>query len=83
MHQNYPNPFNAATVIRYGLPEASFATVSVYNLVGQRVAALYEGNQQAGQHTITWDASDFPSGIYFARLEAAGYDKSVKMVLLK
>jgi hypothetical protein len=83
LFQNYPNPFNAATVIRYRLHEASFAAVSVYNLLGQRVAVLCQGIQQPGQHTIIWDASDLPSGIYFARLEVAGYHKSVKMVLLK
>ncbi len=83
LHQNYPNPFNATTVIRYSLPEAGFATVSIYNLLGQRVAALYEGNQEAGEHTITWDALDSPSGIYFARLEAAGQNKTIKIVLLK
>ncbi|MEE8417575.1 MAG: M28 family peptidase, partial [candidate division Zixibacteria bacterium] len=69
LYANYPNPFNAATIIRYSLPENSYVTLSVYNRLGQRVAALAKGIEQAGVHIITWDATDFPSGFYFARLE--------------
>lgn len=81
--QNYPNPFNASTTLSYMLPQSGSVTISIYNLLGQRVATIFEGDQQAGQHTITWDATDFPSGIYFARLEVGEYSKSIKMVLLK
>ena len=83
LFQNYPNPFNAATTLSYMLPKSGSVTISIYNLLGQRVATICEGIQQAGQHSITWDASDFPSGVYFARLEAGEYSKSIKMVLLK
>jgi hypothetical protein len=69
---NYPNPFNAATIIRY-----------IYNLLGQRVETLLEGVQDPGEHTLTWDASHLPSGIYFARLETADRTENIKMVLLK
>jgi hypothetical protein len=81
--QNYPNPFNAATVINYTLPQSCPVTLSIYNLLGQRVATIHESEKQAGRHSITWDASDFPTGVYFARLEAGEYSKSIKMVLLK
>ncbi len=80
---NYPNPFNAATRLSYMLPRSGPVTITIYNLLGQRVATIYEGEKQAGQHTITWNASAFPSGVYFARLEAGEYSKSIKMVLLK
>jgi len=83
LYGNYPNPFNAATVIRYSLPVNSYVTLSVYNLLGQRVAVLFNGNQPAGEHSITWDASDFPSGIYFARLEVDDQSESIRMLLLK
>ena len=83
LFQNYPNPFNSATVLNYNLPEACPITICIHNLLGQRVDILYEGVRQAGEHSVTWDASDFPSGIYFARLETGGYAESLKLVLLK
>ncbi|UCC79597.1 MAG: right-handed parallel beta-helix repeat-containing protein [Candidatus Zixiibacteriota bacterium] len=81
--QNYPNPFNAATNIEFILSRRSFLSITIYNILGQEVAILYRGIRQAGAHTISWDASDFPSGVYFARLEAGGYTRNIKMLLLK
>lgn len=81
--QNYPNPFNASTTVSYSLPGEAEVSICIYNLLGQRVAILFEGTQQAGEHSISWDASGFPSGIYFARLDAGGNSQNVKMVLLK
>ncbi len=81
--QNYPNPFNAATVLNYTLSQAGQISISIYNLLGQRVVTLYDGMQQAGEHKLIWDAADIPSGIYFARLQTDDYSKSIKMVLLK
>ncbi len=81
--RNFPNPFNASTSIRYGLPEQSDVRIEIYNLLGQRVATIYDGLQDAGEHSITWDASGFPSGVYFARLEVGDYSESLKLVLLK
>jgi serine protease len=83
LSQNYPNPFNSATVLIYDLPQTCPVTICIHNLLGQRVDILYEGVQQAGRHSITWDASDFPSGIYFARLQTGSYAESLKLVLLK
>jgi hypothetical protein len=81
--KNHPNPFNASTTIKYYLPSKSDISLSIYNLLGQRVETLFKGVQDPGEHSITWDASRFPSGIYFARLEAAGRTENIKMVLLK
>ena len=81
--ENYPNPFNANTTLRYSMPETNQITLSIYNLLGQRVATVFEAVQEAGEHSVTWDASDFPSGVYFARLEAGGKSENVKMVLVK
>jgi hypothetical protein len=81
--QNYPNPFNAATTIRYSLPYKSVVSLSIYNLLGQQVETLFEGVQNPGEHELTWDASHLPSGIYFARGEARGISKTVKLVYLK
>jgi hypothetical protein len=81
--QNYPNPFNNATVIRYRLDRAGPVGLSIYNLLGQKIATIFEGVQSTGEHTVLWDAAGFPSGIYFARLEVAEQNKSIKLVLLK
>ena len=79
----YPNPFNATTTISYSLPEQGEVAISIYNLLGQRVAIIFEGTREAGEYSITWDASDFSSGVYFARLEAGEQSENIKMVLLK
>jgi hypothetical protein len=83
LSQNYPNPFNASTVIEFALTEKSFVELTVYNLLGQKAATVFKGEKGAGYYTITWNGSEFPSGVYFARLQAGGISKSVKMVLLK
>ncbi len=83
LSQNHPNPFNAATTISYTLPEQGEVAISIYNLLGQRVAIIFEGTREAGEHTITWDADDHPSGVYFARLETGERTENIKMVLLK
>ena len=81
--RSYPNPFNATTTLQYSLLQSSGVTIEIYNIVGQRVATIYEGFQDAGEHSIHWDSSAFPSGVYFARLEAGGQSQTVKMMLLK
>ena len=83
MSQNYPNPFNSSTVINYSLPVESFVTVSIYYVVGWLEATIFEGIQRAGTQTISWNADDYPSGIYFARVEAEGRVGHVRMVLVK
>jgi hypothetical protein len=83
LSQNYPNPFNASTTIRYSLFETGPVNISIYNLLGQEVAILYEGMQDAGQHIVTWDARDLPSGVYFARMKTENGSESIKMALLK
>ena len=81
--QNYPNPFNAETVIKFRLAQTGNARIAVYNIIGQQVALLHDGIKQAGEHSVRWNADDFPSGIYFARLIAGDVSRSVKLILLK
>jgi hypothetical protein len=81
--QNYPNPFNAQTTIRFVLPESQNVELTIYDLLGRRVEILIDEFRTAGIHACKFDASDFPSGVYFARLETKNETKSIKMLLLK
>ncbi|MFH1010709.1 MAG: right-handed parallel beta-helix repeat-containing protein [bacterium] len=83
LHQNYPNPFNPTTVIRYDVPQADKVSLTIYNLLGQRVATLFDGRQAAGSHTISWDAADLPSGVYFCRMNTPEFVQTRKMLLVK
>lgn len=83
LEQNYPNPFNPSTSIRYALPQGSHVLLEVYNVIGQRVATLVDENQGAGYHDVRFSGSSLPSGVYFYRLTAGGFVKTMKMVLTK
>ncbi len=80
---NYPNPFNASTVIEYHLPEASEVKLEVYNLIGEKVATLVDGKQEAGYKSVTWDASSVSSGLYFYRLTCGDFSEAKMMMLVK
>ncbi|HLP15004.1 MAG TPA: alpha-amylase family glycosyl hydrolase [Bacteroidota bacterium] len=71
LEQNYPNPFNPSTTLRYGLPVSSRVRLTIYNVLGQEVAEVVNGEQAAGWHTQVWNAP-VSSGMYFYRIEAVG-----------
>jgi beta-xylosidase len=81
--QNYPNPFNNSTMINYQLAMNSNVELSVYNLLGQKVATLVNQEIPLGTHRVTWNAQNSPSGIYFYKITAGGYSEIRKMMLLK
>lgn len=84
LKQNYPNPFNPKTVIRYTLPVTCHLDLSIYNILGQKVAILVNKKQPAGWYKLDWDASGFTSGVYFYRLSTnKGYVETKKLLLLK
>jgi len=83
LHQNYPNPFNPATTIRFSLSRQGLVTLRIYNILGENVATLVNGETYAGEHRMEWDAGNFPSGSYIARLETNGAVESRKLILLK
>jgi len=86
--QNYPNPFNSETVIRYSLPQDGPVELAVFNMDGQHVATLAQGQRQAGAYTLRWDGRDnkgqaVASGIYLYRLRAEGWTQTHKLTLLR
>lgn len=81
--QNYPNPFNPVTTIRYGLPEKSLVRLEVFDVAGQRVAFLVDGERDAGYHDVKFNAESLPSGIYFYRLLAGEFVETKKLILMK
>jgi hypothetical protein len=83
LDQNYPNPFNPSTVISYKLPISSLVTIKVYDVLGREVQTLVNERQAAGNHSVTFNASSLPSGVYFYRLQAGNYSAAKKVLLLK
>ena len=88
LHENYPNPFNPTTTLRFDLPEISDITLTIYNMLGQKVRTFDYQNTSAGYHSVTWDATnDFGqqvgAGVYLYQLQTKNFVKTRKMVLLK
>lgn len=83
LNPNYPNPFNPATTIPYELTEDAEVKLTVWNMIGQKVATLVDGLVEAGSHEETWNASNMPSGIYIARFEVGSKVFTRKMTLIK
>jgi hypothetical protein len=83
LSQNYPNPFNPSTVITYALPQAGYVTLTVFNLLGEKVATLANENMSAGTHSVEFNGSDLTSGLYIYSIVSNGFVHSRKMVLMK
>ncbi|RPI18562.1 MAG: T9SS C-terminal target domain-containing protein [Ignavibacteriae bacterium] len=83
LEQNFPNPFNPATVITYNLPVNGFVTLKVYDITGREVKTLVNENQTRGSKEITFDGSNFASGIYFYSLTVNEFTATKKMILVK
>jgi len=83
LSQNYPNPFNPSTIIYYALPKRSKVTLTVFNLLGQEVTKIAEGEKEAGYHEVQFDGRNLESGVYCYRLRAGNFVQMKKFVLLK
>jgi hypothetical protein len=83
LSQNFPNPFNPTTKIRYSIAESNFASIKVYDMLGNEVARLINEEQLAGNYEVDFNASELSSGIYFYQLQAGSFIETKKMILLK
>ena len=83
LYANYPNPFNPVTNIRFNLPQTSHTKLTIYNILGNEVATLINDELNVGSYLVSWNASDYPSGVYFYKLETKDFTETKKMVLLK
>ncbi len=81
--QNYPNPFNPSTNINFTMPKAGNVKIVLFNALGQEVATLFNGNKDAGFHTVQFNANGLPSGIYFYQMTSEGFNQVKKMILTK
>ncbi|MFI5251677.1 MAG: T9SS type A sorting domain-containing protein [Bacteroidota bacterium] len=83
LQQNYPNPFNPATIIQYQLPKESRVNLSIFNLLGQKVATLVNEFQNEGYKSVSFNATNLPSGVYFYRLQANNFSDVKKFIVMK
>jgi|GEM_PF-5092581 len=83
LSQNYPNPFNPSTIIRFSIPHESFVSLIVYNILGEKIATLVSERKTSGEYRVEWNAGNYPSGIYFYRLQAEELSKTKKLILTK
>jgi hypothetical protein len=83
LSQNYPNPFNPSTIIRYSVPERSKVTLKIFDITGRELLTLLNGEINAGNYEINFNASKLPSGVYFYTLRSNSFASTKKMLLLK
>jgi len=83
LHPNWPNPFNPTTNIRYDVPQAGHIRLIVYNLLGQEVTRFVDKRHLPGSYTVSWNAANWPSGLYLCRMEAGEFTQVRKLLLVK
>jgi len=81
--QNYPNPFNPVTKIQFEVPKSSEIKIVIYNINGRKIELLVNQKYNSGNYEISWDASKYPSGVYFAKLITDNFSKTIKMLFIK
>jgi hypothetical protein len=79
----YPNPFNPSTTISFMVPESGHVTLKIYNVAGNEIATIVDAPVSPGRHTAVWNASDMPSGIYFARIVTGSKIAVQRLMLMK
>jgi hypothetical protein len=83
LEQNYPNPFNPSTTINFTVPKSERLSLTIYNILGQRVASLIDGFTPAGSYSVQWNAAQLSTGVYFYHLKSGDFSSVKKMMLVK
>jgi hypothetical protein len=83
LFQNFPNPFNPSTLIRYGISQPGYISLILYSILGERITTLYEDWSGVGYYQIELDCSDLAGGLYFVNMRIDGYQKTIKIFLMK
>lgn len=83
LFQNYPNPFNPSTKMKYSLPQSSNVVIKVFDILGNEIETLVDGEKPAGTYELAWFAENLPTGVYFYQLRADSFVETKKMVLLR
>ncbi len=83
LSQNYPNPFNPTTVISYSIPQIEYVNITIFDLLGNKVATLVNEQKYSGNYEVNFDAAIYPSGTYFYQIKTESYTNTKKMILLK
>ena len=83
LNQNYPNPFNSSTTIKYILPKNGYIELSIFNILGVKVATIVNEYQTIGEYEVKFDCSTLSSGIYFYKIENGNFSETKKLILLK
>ncbi len=83
LEQNYPNPFNPSTSISYKINNAQYVSLKIYDVIGNEVATLVDEYEPVGVYNVEWNASNYPSGVYFYQLKTEGFVETKKMILMK
>ncbi len=83
LYQNYPNPFNPATIINYELPITNYVKLVIYDVTGREIAVIVNQKQNPGTYQVEWNASSYPSGVYFYKINTVFFTETKKMIFLK
>jgi hypothetical protein len=83
LEQNYPNPFNPTTNIKFQISKSGFVKMVVYDILGREIATLVNESLSPGTYEVEWDATIYPSGVYYYKLAATNYTETRKMVLIE
>lgn len=83
LYQNFPNPFNPNTKIKFNIPNSSLVEFKIYNSAGKEITTLVNGKLSSGSYEVNWNASDFPSGVYYYKIVSEHFNDTKKMVLIK
>ena len=88
LKQNFPNPFNPTTTISYNVPDQSYVSVKVYDILGRHMTTLVDGTVSAGNHSVVWNATDMngnvvSAGVYFYTIESGSFRETKRMLFMK